>query len=242
MCSSLWLEACVLCVQGSLPVALAGIIIGRDVLLVVGACVDRCRKVRHLTRTSGRTRLSPVLHVKSLVSLPMHAALLGELRDCLLQVGWRRVGWAEFFRTAPSLPSAAGTASDAEPAECPRDHTAELGSGSSEQRVAGLAPSEGSESAQSEGSDGIAAEASSSSKPAGDLAVPPAEFVQPLLISKLNTVLQLGLIAGCISHSWYDWPTESALWGLGGVTAGATLASFAAYVQVYRRGQTKSKA
>lgn len=34
--------------QGSLPVALAAIIIGRDVLLVTGACVDRCRRVRLL--------------------------------------------------------------------------------------------------------------------------------------------------------------------------------------------------
>ena len=33
------------CMQGSLPVALAAIIIGRDVLLVTGACVDRCRRV-----------------------------------------------------------------------------------------------------------------------------------------------------------------------------------------------------
>ncbi len=32
--------------QGSLPVPLAGIIIGRDVLLVGGALVDRARKVR----------------------------------------------------------------------------------------------------------------------------------------------------------------------------------------------------
>ena len=172
----------------------------------------------------------------------MHATLLGELRGCLLQIGWRRVGWAEFFRTAPSLPSAAGAALDAEKAERPKDHTAELKSGSSEQRGAGLAPPEGSDRAENEGSDSMAAGASISSKPAGDNAVPPAEFVQPLLISKLNTVLQLGLIAGCISHSWYDWPTESALWGLAGVTAGATLASFAAYVQIYRRGQTRSKA
>ena len=177
----------------------------------------------------------------TLASLPMQAALLSELRGCLLQIGWRRVGWAEFFRTAPSLPSAAGTALDAEKAKSPKDHTAELRNGSSEQRVAGLAPPEGSERGESERSDSKAAGASTSSEPAGHDAVPPAEFVQPLLISKLNTVLQLGLIAGCISHSWYDWPTESALWGLGGVTAGATLASFAAYVQVYRRGQTKSK-
>ena len=71
--------------------------------------------------------------------------------------------------------------------------------------------------------------------------VPPAELVQPLLISKLNTVFQLALIAGCISHSWYSWPSENILWGLGGVTAFATIASFAAYVQVYRRGAIQTK-
>ena len=71
--------------------------------------------------------------------------------------------------------------------------------------------------------------------------VPPAEFVQPLYISKVNTCLQLGLIAGCISHSWYGWPAEEALWGLGGVTALATFASFVAYVQVYRRGNVRTK-
>ena len=36
--------------QGSLPVALAAIIIGRDVLLVTGACVDRCRRVSSLSQ------------------------------------------------------------------------------------------------------------------------------------------------------------------------------------------------
>ena len=67
MCSSLWLEACVLCAQGSLPVALAGIIIGRDVLLVVGACVDRCRKVRYRAPSSE--------HVEGLAS---HVSCIGK--------------------------------------------------------------------------------------------------------------------------------------------------------------------
>ena len=71
--------------------------------------------------------------------------------------------------------------------------------------------------------------------------MPPAEFVQPLYISKLNTVFQLALIGGCITHSWYGWPSEQVLWGLGGVTALATLASFAAYVQVYRQGAMRTK-
>lgn len=39
--------------QGSLPVALAGIIIGRDVLLVTGAFVDRARKVSLMTIVLG---------------------------------------------------------------------------------------------------------------------------------------------------------------------------------------------
>lgn len=48
----------VLLLQGSLPAPLAGIIVGRDVLLVTGALVDRARKVswasvtgRHLACT-----------------------------------------------------------------------------------------------------------------------------------------------------------------------------------------------
>ena len=63
-----------------------------------------------------------------------------------------------------------------------------------------------------------------------------AQFVEPLYVSKVNTVAQLGLVAGCISHSWYGWPVEGVLWGLGGSTAVLTVASGWAYLRAYRAG------
>ncbi|CAK0787816.1 hypothetical protein CVIRNUC_011038 [Coccomyxa viridis] len=190
-----------LAAEGSLPVALAAIIIGRDILLVTGACVDRCRRI-----------------------------------------GWRRVGWAEFFRTAPSealraeasldtngVQQAACSVSKSQVAPGSPDHqhevsvveaSQEAGDGEQQPQVSSRAPG---------------------SKSKEQYTVPPAELVQPLYISKVNTCLQLGLIAGCISHSWYGWPAEQALWGLGGITGLATLASFVAYVQVYRRGNVRTK-
>ena len=153
------------------------------------------------------------------------------------------MGWAEFFRTAPSealraeaLPDtngvqqAASTVSQSQvaagsPVSADHQHEgsvveASQEAGYGEQQPQGLSRAPGS-------------------KPEEQYTVPPAEFVQPLYISKVNTCLQLGLIAGCISHSWYGWPAEQALWGLGGITGLATFASFVAYVQVYRRGRTK---
>ena len=72
------------------------------------------------------------------------------------------------------------------------------------------------------------------------MAVEPAPFVQPLYISKINTVAQLSLVAGCITSSWYGWPPEAALWGLGGITGGLTFASGLAYWQQYRSGMNQS--
>lgn len=160
----------------------------------------------------------------------------------ILQIGWRRVGWAEFFRTAPSealraealldtngVQQAACTVSKSQVAPGSPDHqhevsvveaSQEAGDGEQQPQVSSRAPG---------------------SKSKEQYTVPPAELVQPLYISKLNTCLQLGLIAGCISHSWYGWPAEQALWGLGGITGLATLASFVAYVQVYRRGNVRTK-
>ena len=65
---------------------------------------------------------------------------------------------------------------------------------------------------------------------------PPAPFVRPLLVSKANTVLQLGLVAGCVARSWYGWPPEPALWALGAATGATTVASCAAYVRAYLNG------
>ncbi|BDA47473.1 probable cardiolipin synthase (CMP-forming) [Coccomyxa sp. Obi] len=153
--------------QGSLPVALAGIIIGRDVLLVTGAFVDRARKV-----------------------------------------GGKGVGWAEFFRLSPSQLS-------------PEADAAQAGA-------------ENSRSAQDVHE--VVESKDSSAAP-----VAPAGFVQPLYISKVNTVFQLCLIAGCIGNSWYGWPPEDMLWVLGGITGVTTLGSFAAYIRVYRQGKLLSR-
>jgi len=66
----------------------------------------------------------------------------------------------------------------------------------------------------------------------------PAPFVKPLYISKVNTVAQISLIAGCITSAWWGWPPEEVLLGLGGTTGVLTLASGAAYMRQHRKGAT----
>ncbi|KAL6779333.1 PGP2 [Auxenochlorella protothecoides x Auxenochlorella symbiontica] len=108
---------------GSLPVALAFVIVGRDVGLVAGGALMRAR-----------------------------------------QLGWRWPGAAEFFR---------------------------LGGGTA------------------------------------------AAPVSPLLISKINTVLQLGLVGGCALQGLLGWPSGEALLSLGMLTAGTTIWSAAAYARAF---------
>ena len=154
------------------------------------------------------------------------------------------MGWAEFFRTAPMMP---GTAAEAEglPSQSQCSHVSSHAAAGIEQpqqhepHVQGAVPQQDGQTGEHSASASTASGAHSTSREG--FVVPPAELVQPLFISKLNTVFQLGLIAGCISHSWYGWPSEQVLWGLGGTTALATVASFAAYVQVYRRGAIRTK-
>lgn len=66
---------------------------------------------------------------------------------------------------------------------------------------------------------------------------PAAPLVQPLYISKVNTVFQLGLVGTCILHSWLGWPGEGAVWAASALTAGTTVWSCAAYFQAYRQGR-----
>ena len=127
----------------------------------------------------------------------------------MLQVGGKRVGWAEFFRLSPST-ATTGTAS----MQNGRDSS-------------GAVQQEQQEFVSSQ-----------------EIAVPPvapASFVQPLYISKVNTVFQLCLIAGCIGRSWYGWPPEDMLWALGGITGLTTLGSLVAYLQVYRQRERLSR-
>lgn len=144
------------------------------------------------------------------------------------------------------MPLTAGTASEAQTAQSQgvhsTDSSATAGSVRTKQDQSQSAHSASQEAGQKgESVNGTETASSGHSSFGEGYIVPPAEFVQPLYISKLNTVFQLCLIAGCISHSWYGWPTEDVLWGLGGITALATLGSFAAYVQVYRRGNMRTR-
>ena len=163
----------------------------------------------------------------------------------ILQIGWRRVGWAEFFRTAPSKALRAEASLDTNGVQQAADTVIKSQTAAGSTVSADHQHKESVVEASQEAGDGEQQSQGSSRAPGSkseeQYTVPPAELVQPLYISKVNTCLQLGLIAGCISHSWYGWPAEQALWGLGGITGLATLASFVAYVQVYRRGNVRTK-
>lgn len=79
--------------------------------------------------------------------------------------------------------------------------------------------------------------AGAGSEPAEPAPAPAAPFMQPLYISKVNTVFQLGLVGTCIMHSWLGWPGEAAVWAGSALTAGTTLASCAAYLRAYQQGR-----
>lgn len=61
-------------------------------------------------------------------------------------------------------------------------------------------------------------------------AVHAAPPMRPLMISKINTVLQIALIAGSLSAHAASWPDADVLKVLEYTTAATTCASFAAYV------------
>lgn len=60
--------------------------------------------------------------------------------------------------------------------------------------------------------------------------------VTPLYVSKVNTVLQLGTVAGFLLHAYVGWPPTAVLDVAAVATAATTVLSGAAYVQAYRRG------
>ena len=65
----------------------------------------------------------------------------------------------------------------------------------------------------------------------------PAPLVQPLFISKVNTVVQLVLVGTCISDAWLGWPGQAGVWAAAGAASVTTLWSCAAYVAAYRAGR-----
>ncbi|GMH35873.1 hypothetical protein BSKO_03741 [Bryopsis sp. KO-2023] len=62
-------------------------------------------------------------------------------------------------------------------------------------------------------------------------------LVQPMFISKINTVVQLGLVAGCIGQGWLGWPGDAEVLVLSGLTVTSTLISWGAYVRGYFVGR-----
>lgn len=67
---------------------------------------------------------------------------------------------------------------------------------------------------------------------------PAAPKVEPLYISKVNTVFQLTLISSCLTDAWIGWPgPEITLGILGPTTALTTIWSFVAYLYAYKTGK-----
>jgi cardiolipin synthase (CMP-forming) len=61
-------------------------------------------------------------------------------------------------------------------------------------------------------------------------------LMRPLMISKVNTVLQLALVSCCMTHAWQGIPGEDTLQYLELLTAGTTAASLAGYAWLYASG------
>lgn len=209
-------EGCL--VQGSLPVWLVTLIIGRDVVLLSGAFAHRFRTL-----------------------------------------GWQWPGAAEFFRVASSPPPPQQASSATDTRQSPgntKGHGPEISISRDKGHGEGQSTAH-----QSQATDSIPDSISSISS-VGSLShgkvdqqeaagmqtddrgavsekSPPAVFVQPLYISKVNTCFQLLLIGGCLTSSWYAWPPQEALFALGVVTGGTTLASCGAYVRAYLNGTIK---
>ncbi len=62
-------------------------------------------------------------------------------------------------------------------------------------------------------------------------------MMRPILVSKANTVLQLALVSGCMSHAWVGLPDAPLLKSLELLTACTTAASLGAYAWLYATGR-----
>lgn len=114
-------------------------------------------------------------------------------------------GWQEFFRTTETGSAAAEGSSDEQPhSGCTTTDKA--------------SPIQETKSGRT----------SRSSSPKA------APYVQPLYISKMNTVAQILLIASCITAYPLQWPPQEVVFGLGGLTGVLTIASGYAYLQKHR--------
>ncbi|KAK9836914.1 hypothetical protein WJX74_011018 [Apatococcus lobatus] len=198
--------------EGSLPVWLASLIIGRDVLLIGGTIYAR-----------------------------------------LSSLNFKWPGWAEFFSVAAGIPgnqpqpqqtpphssmsgtgfglsdSPAAAAAATTSASTPTATEGQSPMGSSLQQVPLLPP-------HKEASVASAKAAEFPAEAPGHDPAPSAPLIKPLFISKVNTCVQLALVVGCLSRSWYEWPPDDVVFLLGATTALTTLGSGAAYLLAFRRG------
>lgn len=134
--------------QGALPGPLVGVVVGRDVALLLGAFAMRAH----------------ALH-------------------------WKWPGAKQFFRIAPSSYDDDDETKTLSPRTTPLSHAA-----------------------------------------------PVAPVIKPLMISKVNTGLQIALVGACMTEAWVGWPGVGAVWGLAWATGGTTVASLAAYLRAFVRG------
>ena len=63
--------------------------------------------------------------------------------------------------------------------------------------------------------------------------------VQPLFVSKVNTAVQLALVASCMGHGWIQWPSEDVIDRVAKLTVLSTLASWGSYTWGYFLGNKK---
>eukprot|EP00884_Botryococcus_braunii_P010204 jgi/Botrbrau1/19185/Bobra.0077s0091.1 len=199
--------------EGSIPGPIGALIIGRDFFLIAGACFQRFQSL-----------------------------------------GWKWPGTAEFFHISPASLSeiAQGSAlpnqpspAQGGPVDVPNQASAvQAGLADVPNRAAPTASGlkrvaePGQEPAASSGmivGSRALPDQAGRSRAQPDQAVSPAKLVQPLFISKVNTVLQMGLVGGCVTSSLLAWPSEATLWVLGGVTAATTCASAAMYLRTFLR-------
>ena len=162
-------------------------------------------------------------------------------------VGWQWPGLAEFFRLAsPSLSQPPRTDAAAIEAATLRQPAAASFSAHSSTGVQGTQNAGHSSMESNTSAAKSIAPVEPGQKapqkeqlPVGKGSIPPAVFVQPLYISKVNTCFQLLLVGGCLSSSWYAWPSQEAILTVGTITGGTTFASCIAYVRAFLKGSIK---
>lgn len=151
--------------------------------------------------------------------------IVGACVERFRSVGWRWPGTAEFFRVSVGAAPPVSLGEDV-----PRHPLQKRLSEQQGSRVDSVVPPSEHGRLPSEGP---LAGPDPHGAGRGAKAVPPAKLVQPLLVSKVNTVFQMALIGGCVSSSLLAWPPEGPLWVLGWLTAATTCASGAFYLRLY---------